>query len=807
MKILLFNVSLRPESKVAIFPIGLAYKATAIKKAGFDLEIYDMDALRPSWEQVEEKIKNTEFDVAAMGCIVTGYKHIKKLCELIRKHKQTQIIVGNSVASSIPNILMEKTKADIGVIGEGDVTIIELLKAIENKRPLESVKGIFFKKDGKILFTERREPVQNIDEFPILNYDLFDMEFYFQKGKNLVTEPYPMEFNKIRVAPINTARGCLFNCSFCYHVFKENKFRFRSIESIGKEIKYLQEKYGVNYLFFSDELSFFSKERVNELADYLLNNDIKIFFEADCRAGLFQDTKEDLELIKKLKAAGCRNLGYSLESGDEEILKSMNKHIKISDFVEQSHVLRKGGITPVTSIVIGYPQETRETINKTFDICEKAKVYPSTGYLLPQPGTPMYRYAIEMGLIKDDEEFLMKMGDRQDFTINFTKMSQEEMENLVQERLGKLSEKLGLNLDKDRLIKTGHYVQKGANKDGGPEADMKEIFEGKNVFISGGTGYLGRALVREILKSNPKSIRVFSRDEVKHHVFQEMFGYNEKLRNFVGDVRDCERLVKAIKGADIVIHAAALKRIDMIEYNVEEAIKTNIMGSLNIVKASLENNVPKVVFISTDKACHPVNTYGACKFVSERIFTESNYSKGSAETVFTCVRYGNVLESTGSVIPFFTDKIKKGEDIPLTDERMTRFIITPEQAVKLICNAIKYSVGGEVFIPKLPSMRVVDLINILKEKHNANNSVKVTGIRPGEKIHEIMINEAEIPRAYEFEDMYIIDSCIEKFKPLKEGKVYKKEKIALNNEMKEYSSEDTVVPIEELKKILEPLLK
>jgi radical SAM superfamily enzyme YgiQ (UPF0313 family) len=465
MKILLINVSLRPESKVAIFPIGLAYIATAMKRAGFDFELYDIDALRPTWEQVEEKIKNTDFDVAAMGCIVTGYKYVKKLCEIIKKYKDAKIIIGNSVATSIPEILIEKTKADMGVIGEGDITIVELLNAIKNKKPLEDVKGIFFRKNNSVFFTKLREPVHNIDEFPILDYDLFDMEFYFEKGRNLVTEPYPMEFEKIRVAPINTARGCLFNCTFCYHVFKENGFRFRSVESIGKEIKYLQEKYGVNYLFFSDELSFFSKQRAIDLADYLINNNIKISFEADCRAGLFKDTEEDLEIVKKLKKAGARYLGYSLESGDEEILKAMNKHIKISDFVEQSRVLRKGGIGPVTSIVIGYPQETRDTINKTFDICEKAEVYPSAGYLLPQPGTPMYKYAIEHGLIKDEEEFLLIMGDRQDFTINFSKMDQEEMEKLVQERLAILSKKLGLNLHEANLIKTGHYVQKDNKKE------------------------------------------------------------------------------------------------------------------------------------------------------------------------------------------------------------------------------------------------------------------------------------------------------------------------------------------------------
>src|SRR3989338_2216343 len=236
--------------------------------------------------------------------------------------------------------------------------------------------------------------------------------------------------------------------------------------------------------------------------------------------------------------------------------------------------------------------------------------------------------------------------------------------------------------------------------------------KGKTVLITGGTGYLGKHIVKRLLTQDIHAIRVFSRDEVKHHVMQELFGQSSKLRHLIGDVRDYERLRKATRGCDIVIHAAALKRLDLMEYNVEESIKTNILGTLNVVNACLENNVEKAIFISTDKACAPVNTYGACKFVSERIFTESNYSKGTSRTKFICVRYGNVLESTGSVIPFFESKIKNHEEIPLTDAAMTRFIITGEQAVDLIFNAIDMGRGGEIFVPKLPALRITDLIEL-----------------------------------------------------------------------------------------------
>lgn len=331
------------------------------------------------------------------------------------------------------------------------------------------------------------------------------------------------------------------------------------------------------------------------------------------------------------------------------------------------------------------------------------------------------------------------------------------------------------------------------------------MFKNKTVLITGGTGYLGQTLTEEILKQHPKSIRIFSRDEVKHYKFQEKFSHNKKIRNFLGDVRDYERLLKATRQVDIVIHAAALKRLDLLEYNVDESIKTNILGTLNVVNACLKNKIKKAVMISTDKACSPVNTYGACKFVSERIFSESNYSRGDLKTIFTTVRYGNVLESTGSVIPFFSEKIENGDAIPLTDPRMTRFIISPKQAVELVFNAIKYGVGGEIFIPKLPSFKITDLIAILKETNKKNNKIKIIGIRPGEKLHELMINNSEIPRTYSFKNLFVIGSSIQGLYGKKIPKYVKNGKLLNENTMKEYSSENALISKEEVSRIFKKL--
>ena len=335
--------------------------------------------------------------------------------------------------------------------------------------------------------------------------------------------------------------------------------------------------------------------------------------------------------------------------------------------------------------------------------------------------------------------------------------------------------------------------------------NYEELFKNKIILITGGTGYLGRTLTKRILQYNPQSIRLFSRDEVKHHKTQLYFNYDDRLRNLIGDVRDYKRLKKAMDGVDIVIHAAALKRLDILEYNVEESIKTNILGTLNVVNCCLECNVEIAVMISTDKACSPVNTYGACKFVSERIFTESNYSKGKKRTIFTTVRYGNVLESTGSVIPFFESKILNQKQIPLTDVRMTRFIISPDQAADLIFNALDYAVGGEIFIPQLPAFRITDLIEILKEKHNAENEIQIIGLRPGEKIHELMINYSEIPRTYEHNGLYIITSSIAKYIQIKEAKYILEGKKITENDFKEFSSKMAVIKKDEVKKLFNSL--
>jgi anaerobic magnesium-protoporphyrin IX monomethyl ester cyclase len=463
MNLLIINISLRPESPKKLFPVGLGYIATSIKRAGFIFDLLDIDAHRYSDVQIKDFIHKKKYDVVCMGCIVSGYKTIKFLSSVIKAyHPSSQIIVGNSVATSIPETLLSKTEADIAVMGEGDITIVDLLKAIAEKRPLEEVSGICFKMNGKLIQTKSRPMIKDISTVPFIDFSIFDVEVYIEGSRNNVPEPLPMPREKIRGLPTNTARGCIADCTFCYHVFKGMPYRFRNADSIVSEIKSMIEQYGLNYLFFYDELTFFSKKQTLTFVQKIIDEGLHFYWTADCRAGLF-DREEDIAIMEKMKQAGCTGIGYSLESSDAGILEAMNKKITLEQFRRQTELFHKAGIQTWTGLVFGYPQETPETIQKTFDCCIENGMYPSVGYLLPQPGSPMYAYAKNHGYIPDEEDYLMKMGDRQDLRINLTRMSDDEFKGHVAEGAKRCSQELGIGLKDSELIKTQYYRAKEPN--------------------------------------------------------------------------------------------------------------------------------------------------------------------------------------------------------------------------------------------------------------------------------------------------------------------------------------------------------
>ncbi len=290
------------------------------------------------------------------------------------------------------------------------------------------------------------------------------------------------------------------------------------------------------------------------------------------------------------------------------------------------------------------------------------------------------------------------------------------------------------------------------------EAIAKEL-QGKTVLVTGGTGSFGKKFIKTILDNyDVKKVIVYSRDELKQFEMQEMYKeYAKKLRFFIGDVRDKERLYLAFKGVDIVIHAAAMKQVPAAEYNPMECIKTNINGAENIVEMAIECGVQKVIALSTDKAANPINLYGATKLCSDKLFVAGNNLVGDKHTLFSVVRYGNVAGSRGSVVPFFKKLIEDGTTfLPITDDKMTRFWITLEQGIHFVLSALVRMHGGEVFVPKIPSIKIVDLATAMAP----NLEQKIIGIRPGEKIHEIMCPQDDAFHTLQFDDFFIIKPSV-----------------------------------------------
>lgn len=275
-----------------------------------------------------------------------------------------------------------------------------------------------------------------------------------------------------------------------------------------------------------------------------------------------------------------------------------------------------------------------------------------------------------------------------------------------------------------------------------------------NILVTGATGSFGQKFIEILLKEKkPKKIIVFSRDELKQSQMRQKFpeGPNSNVRYFLGDIRDKDRVNRAFHNVDIVVHAAALKQVPACEYNPFEAVQTNIIGAQNIIDAAINNGVRRIVGLSTDKAVNPINLYGATKLVAEKLFVQGNAYSGDRDTRFSCVRYGNVVGSRGSIVPLFLRQRAQGK-ITITDLKMTRFWITLEHGVRLVMKAIEHMQGGEIFIPKIPSMRLENFVKTIAP----NCEYEIIGIRPGEKLHEVLISSDEVKHTYEFDDMFII---------------------------------------------------
>ncbi|CAM3306310.1 UDP-N-acetylglucosamine 4,6-dehydratase (inverting) [Stackebrandtia soli] len=283
------------------------------------------------------------------------------------------------------------------------------------------------------------------------------------------------------------------------------------------------------------------------------------------------------------------------------------------------------------------------------------------------------------------------------------------------------------------------------------------VLKGSSILVTGGTGSFGKTFIRHVLDHcEPERVVVFSRDELKQYEARQLFGNDQRLRWFIGDIRDPQRLRRAMHGVDHVVHAAALKQVDTAEYNPFEYVQTNVVGSQNVVDAAIECGVKKVVALSTDKASSPINLYGATKLVADKIFVSANHYAAGHDTRFCVVRYGNVMGSRGSVIPFFKQLAAEGRSLPITDREMTRFWITLDQAVAFVVGSFDRMAGGELYVPRIPSMRIMDLVEAVAPGSGTHE----IGIRPGEKLHEEMIAGDDAHRTLMLDDRYVVQPTI-----------------------------------------------
>ena len=491
MKILFINPSLRAGTDHIFLPIGLGYVATYVKQHGYKFDILDCDAGKYSDQYIEQYLIKNKYDVVCLGSIVTHYAWIKWCINTIKDHQpDCKVIVGNSVGGSIPEVLFQKTKADIVIYGEGEVTIVEVLDAIKlnksfgeiiephveiphmNKGYPATIKGlgipgiIYRAKNNLIVNNGKRKVVKNIDDFPFPDWDLFDVETYLKIGRKFeASHSWFFKRNEAITMPVSTSRGCVFKCSFCHYVFWHDPYRHRSAENVIAEIKQNIKKYNANFFNFWDDLSFHKIGPARKFVDSLIEADLGVHWTCTIRTDLLGkdvDPKgnsipreERLELAKKFVRAGCVSVFYGLESFNDKILEAMNKKVKSKYFKEQVHICREAGLITNTTVIIGYPEETPETIAETMGVADKLRIYPSTGFLMPLPETGMWKYAIENGYIKDIDTYLTEITERQDFYLNMTSMTEKQINEETLKWLNKINTNLGNILTKEKLLKTG----------------------------------------------------------------------------------------------------------------------------------------------------------------------------------------------------------------------------------------------------------------------------------------------------------------------------------------------------------------
>ena len=431
MKILLINPPIR-ESNLSNFPLGLSYIARVLLDNGHDISVLDINAHRWPQDEVKKKIVSSDSDVAGITALITEYKYVRWLTKIIKEvNPSSKVILGGGLASAVPEIVLRRTNVDIAVIGEGEITVKEVINSLEEGKNLNNVRGIMFKENNKLHETGTRAPIKNLDEIPFPARELFPMEIYLGNiglGRKLVDA-------SARSANMITSRGCPYNCAYCFKGMWGQKFRARSPENIIEEIEELIKRYKINNIFFNDDIFVLDKKRVYSFCDKLVERNINISWECNGRVNLM-----DIDMLKKMRAAGCRIVSYGIESGNQEILDALNKKVTVEQAKRAIQLTWDAGILPKAYLMIGMFGETKKSVQDTIDFCKEAgPIVFGFSFTTPLPNTVLYQKAKEAGKISTEEELTEQWGSWSDTIItNLTEMSDEELKNLRDKAMKKI---------------------------------------------------------------------------------------------------------------------------------------------------------------------------------------------------------------------------------------------------------------------------------------------------------------------------------------------------------------------------------
>jgi len=425
MKILLINSPIRLDARPNCIPYGLATIASTLRDNGFDVDIYDVNALRPKKDEIVATLHKKSWDLVGLSGLITTYKFQRWLIPKLRAINPEGLVVsGGGLATSNSDLLFKHTEVDITVIGEGEQTMLELCQAIDTGKELSEVSGVCFRQNGSVVITKERKNIENLDEIPFPAWDLLPMEIYLKNpiwgdvAKN--SSGFREDVRVTRSMNIISSRGCPFSCHYCYHLFGRSNYRFRSAQNVVDEIEILVDRYGVDFIGFVDDNMMASEKRLLEFCDLMEKKKFPVTWGCHGRV-----TSAKPELLQRMAEVGCVWIGYGIESGSQKMLDAMNKKATVEQAKQAIINTRKAGIYANTTFIFGYPGETLQTIQQTIDFKRELGITSGSFFATPYPGTPLYEQV--RSLIKDEEAFIQSLGNATDFSINLTQFDNETM--------------------------------------------------------------------------------------------------------------------------------------------------------------------------------------------------------------------------------------------------------------------------------------------------------------------------------------------------------------------------------------------